>query len=87
MIKVKGIENSEVVWNYTSPPKFFRKIGKSPDVNGIFLVEVFKLKSFNNFTKEAVYIKTKDEKTKAAVQIEQKFNYASPKKKSYEMED
>ena len=87
MIKVNGIEEGTLEWNYASPPKFYRKIGKKPDGDGIFAVEVFKLKSFNNFTQEAVYVKTKNEKMKSVLPSEQKFNYATPKKKTFDMED
>ncbi len=86
MIKVKGIENHDLEWNYPNPPKFYRKIGKTPNSDGIFQVEVYKLKSFNNFTKEAVYVKSKVEKMRSMAPSEQKFNYTTPKKK-FEMED
>ena len=87
MIKVKGVEEVDFELNYDSPPKFYRKIGKKSDVNGVFAVEVYKLKSFNNFTKEAIYVKAKNEKMKSVLPSEQKFNYATPKKTSYQMED
>lgn len=86
MIKVKGIETHDLEWNYPNPPKFYRKIGKTPNADGIFQVEVYKLKSFNNFTKEAVYVKSKVEKMRSTAPAEQKFNYATPKKR-IEMED
>ena len=86
MIKVKGIEDHDLEWNYPNPPKFYRKIGKTPNSDGVFQVEVFKLKSFNNFTKEAVYVKSKVEKMRSMAPSEQKFNYATPKKR-FEMED
>jgi hypothetical protein len=87
MIKVKGIESYDIEWNYDSPPKFYRRIAKTPDSDGIFKTEVFKLKSFNNFTREAVYTKSKNEKMRSVLPSEQKFNYATPKKRSFEMED
>lgn len=87
MIKVKGIEAFDLEWNYQSPPKFYKKIGKTPDGDGVFKVEVFKLKSFNNFTKEAVYVKTKNEKMRSKAPSEQRFNYATPKKRIFNMEE
>lgn len=87
MIKVKGIEDHDLEWNYPNPPKFYRKIGKTPNGDGIFPVEVYKLKSFNNFTKEAVYAKVKNEKMRSTLPSEQKFNYATPKKRGFDMED
>lgn len=87
MIKVKGIETHDLEWNYPNPPKFYRKIGKTPNADGVFLVEVFKLKSFNNFTKEAVYVKTKNEKLQSKAQFDQNFNYAAPKRRNFETEE
>lgn len=87
MIKVKGIEATELEWNYASPPKFYKKIGKTPDSDGVFKVEVFKLKSFNVFTKEAVYVKAKNEKMRSTLPAEQQFNYATSKKRDYDIED
>lgn len=85
MIRVKGIGNSELSWNYENPPKTFRKVGNRTDIDGNFAVEVFKLKSFNKITKEAVYKKWKDEKLKASEPADLNFNFASPKKqKDYE---
>ena len=87
MIKVKGIEAIELEWNYASPPKFYKKIGKTPDSDGVFKVEVFKLKSFNVFTKEAVYVKAKNEKMRSTLPAEQQFNYTTSKKRAYDIED
>lgn len=87
MIKVKGIETFDLEWNYESPPKFYRKIGKTPDSDGVFKVEVFKLKSFNNFTKEAVYAKTKNEKMRSKAPSEQKIYYGTPKKRTFSIEE
>ena len=87
MIKVKGIEAQDLEWNYPNPPKFYRKIGKTPNADGVFAVEVFKLKSFNNFTKEAVYVKAKAEKLQSKAQFDQNFNYATPKKRNFETEE
>jgi len=87
MIKVKGVQETEFELNYESPPKFYRKVGKTPDSDGVFKVEVFKLKSFNNFTKEAIYVKAKNEKMRSSLPSEEKFNFATPKKKTFEIED
>lgn len=87
MIKVKGIESHDLEWNYPNPPKFYKKIGKTPNSDGIFPVEVYKLKSFNVFTREAVYVKAKNEKMRSLAPSDQKFNYANPKKRSFDMED
>lgn len=86
MIKVKGIEEKELSWDYDSPPKFYKRIGKTPTADGVFKAEVYKLKSFNNFTKEAVYVKVKNEKLKSKLPVEQSFNTAIPKGR-IQMED
>lgn len=87
MIKVKGIENETITWDYPSPPKFYKRVSPRPDEKGQFKVEVFKLKSFNVFTKEAVYVKQKNQKMASTLASEQKFNFAIPKSKNYDIED
>jgi hypothetical protein len=87
MIKIKGIEETDLMWNYESPPKLYKKIAKTPDSDGTFKVEVYKLKSFNLFTKEAVYIKQKGETLKSLMPAEQPFNPVVSKKRSFNIED
>lgn len=86
MIRVKGITEAELNWNYETPPKFYKKVAQKPDENGVFKVEVYKLKSFNRFTKEAVYVKQKNEKLKSQLPDDKAFNFVSTKKR-FEMED
>jgi hypothetical protein len=82
MIKVKGIEEGkELTWEYDSPPKFYRKVGSKTDSNGNFTMEVFKLKTFNKFSKEAIYVRQKDQKIKAKDPADN-FNFATPKNKN-----
>ena len=86
MIKVKGIETVDFEWNYSTPPRFYKKISKNPDEAGFFVAEVFKLKSFNNFTQEAIYAKVKNEKLKST-NLQEQFNLEIPKKTTFQMED
>lgn len=82
MIKVLGIDpDKALTWDYDSPPKFYKKVANKTDANSNFNVEVFKLKSFNKFTKEATYVKQKDQKLKANEPLDN-FNYATPKNKN-----
>lgn len=87
MIKVKGIGDTELSWNYETPPKTFRKVGSRIDADGNFVVEVYKLKSFNKITKEAVYKKSKNEKAKALEPSDIGFNFAAPKKRDNHEEE
>ena len=87
MIKVKGIGDTELSWNYETPPKIFRKVGSKTDADGNFAIEVYKLKSFNKITKEAIYKKSKNEKVKALEPSGMEFNFAAPKKRSNHEEE
>lgn len=80
MIKVKGIGNVNLTWDYETPPKTFRKVSSNPDADGNFSVEVYKLKSFNKVTKEAVYKKCKNEKAKALEPLNTGINFTALKK-------
>jgi hypothetical protein len=67
VVKVKGITKDELILNYETPPKFYRKVSSKPDKNGLFKVEVFKLKSLNTTTGEAIYTKYKEETVKSRI--------------------
>jgi hypothetical protein len=86
MIKVKGIGENTLEWNFEAPPKYYRKVAQKPDINGVFKVEVYKLRSFNIFTKEAEYIQQRDEKLKSQLPDDKSFNFINTKKR-YETED
>lgn len=67
MVKIKGITKDKLILNYETPPKFYRKISSKPDKNGLFKVEVFKLKKLNTTTGEAIYVKHKEEAVKSRI--------------------
>jgi hypothetical protein len=87
MIKVKGIGDSELSWNYEKPPKTFRKVASKADADGNFAIEVYKLKSFNKITKEAIYKKAKDEKVKALEPLGTGLGFAALKQRNKHEEE
>ncbi len=86
MIKLIGISNEPITLQVSSAPKFYRKITTKPRKDGQFLIEVYKLRSFNTATGEANYVRQKDEKQKGTEQEFSHFPF-STKLNSFQQEE
>jgi hypothetical protein len=86
VITLKGIGREDIKFPVDTPPASYKKVAAKADHKGNFKVEVYKLVNFNAEAKEAFYEKRKDEKAK--VNLDLKFNFATPKKDEFdEIED